>query len=145
MAETIDTDLFELIFQLSKSMKDKMRNFEGMANITILQFMTLAFIEKEEILQMKDIAQHFQIEMPTATSLLNKLVNNKLVKRTRDIHDRRIVNVTVSEKGKEMILQTKKIKEENTKNMLSYLSVAQKENLHNILKTLLKNTAQYEK
>lgn len=145
MTETLDTELFELIFRLSKNMKDKMRNFEGMANITILQFMALAYIEKENILQMKDISQHFQIEMPTATSLLNKLVTNHLVKRTRDPHDRRIVNVAVSDKGREIILQAKKIKEENTKNMLSYLSVAQKENLYSILKTLLKNSAQYEK
>lgn len=141
----MDSELFELMYQLSRSVKERMAYFSEEANITMSQFMALSFIEKEGLVQMKDIAEHFGIEMPTATSLLNKLARHLLIKRSSDASDRRIVKVSLSKAGEGLLINAKKIQEENIKKMLSYLSEEQKINMKNILTTLQEKHIKHEK
>ena len=140
----IDEDLFELLFQLSKNIKDKMNYFSEVGNITIPQFMALSFIKREKSVQMKEIAEHFSIEMPTATSLLNKLAKQSLIVRKTKKTDRRVVRISLNTKGEKLLSFLKKIQEENMKTMLNYLSNQQKEEMLNILQTIL-NQSNHEK
>jgi DNA-binding MarR family transcriptional regulator len=137
MEKNIEAEIFELMFSLSKNIKEKMTYFNEAGNITMSQFIALSFIEKNAKVQMKDIASYFSIEMPTATSLVNKLSRQSLVKRITDKSDRRIVHVSLSKKGEELLFQARKIKEENTKKMLSYLSEEQKKLMRDILEIIV--------
>ena len=137
MVNNIDTELFELIFEFTRSVKEKTTNLNDTGNITIQQYMALSFIEKNKILQMKEIADWFSIEMPTATSLINKLNKQALVKRTTDIKDRRVVNISLTKKGETLLGELRKKQEIRVKKMLSYLTVKQKNNMLDILKTVL--------
>lgn len=137
MQKNIDSEIFELMFLLSKTIKEKMVRFSDATNITMSQFMALLFIERRGSVNMKGIADHFSIEMPTATSLVDKLSRQSLVKRTIGKKDRRIVTVTLSKKGEELLIKAQKIQAERVAKMLSYLSDSQKENMKNILTTVI--------
>lgn len=137
MNKNIDAELFELMFQLSKNFKEKTAILGSNSQITMLQFMALIFIEKNKSVHMKEIAEHFLIEMPTATSLLNKLSKSNLVKRIEDKNDRRVVKISLSKKGLLLLENAKKIQEKNIKKTLSVLSERQKKEMKNILKTIL--------
>lgn len=145
MEKNIDSELFELMFQLSKNIKEKLVRFSAASNITMQQFLALSFIEKKGNVHMKDIAEHFAIEMSTATSLLNKLARHSLIKREIDKNDRRIVKVSLNKKGDELLQHARKIQEGNIKKMLSYLSDGQKKDMHSILKTLIDSHVKNEK
>lgn len=137
MQKDIDSQLFELMFELSRNLKEKMLQMNQICNITMPQYMALSFIASRKTVQMKDIANHFAVEMPTATSLLNKLARQSLIERINDNNDRRIVKVKLSTKGESLLLEARKIKEERMKNMLSYLSMEQKNEMRGILTTLV--------
>lgn len=85
---------------------------------------------------MSDVAEYFNIELSSATSLLNKLVDQKLVERFEDKEDRRLVIVTLTEKGKTLLKQVVSERRKKIEKILSYLSNREKEELLKILTTL---------
>ena len=72
-----------LIFSVSRMIKEKYRD-ERQENISGMKLETLRYIKENKPL-MKDIAEYLSITPPSATSLINHLVEAKLVER---IHDR---------------------------------------------------------
>ncbi len=137
MSKNINSEIVELMFQISRSMKERMVFSSTAANLTLLQLLTLGFIKKsQKAVQMKDIADYLSIEMPTATSLLNKLFRLNLVNRVVDKEDRRIVRINLTKKGDTLVDEAMKRHGERIEKMLSYLDTKQKEDFYEILKIL---------
>lgn len=145
MDNNIDSEIFDLMFQIWKNIKVRADSFKEASNITMPQFLALSLIEKKGIIHMKEIAEYFSIEMPTATSLLNKLARLSLINRATDKADRRTVKVTLTRKGEELLTKAKGIQEKNVRKMLSYLSEGQKADMLEILKTLQQKNTEHEK
>jgi DNA-binding MarR family transcriptional regulator len=85
---------------------------------------------------MSALAEHFHIELPSATSLINILSQQKLVARVTDPLDRRLVRVTVTEVGKTLMEQALKERRKKLEKIVSYLSDREKTDLTDILNTL---------
>ncbi|HVZ11655.1 MAG TPA: MarR family transcriptional regulator [Patescibacteria group bacterium] len=137
MKDDVNTQIMECFFQISRSLKGKMTYNTEIANLSLLQLYTLMFIKRSDRdIHMKDIAEYFAIELPTATSLLNKLDKLGLVARVIDREDRRNITVTLTTNGKKILAEAEKMHEKKLKKMLSYLSGGQKTSLLSILKTL---------
>jgi MarR family transcriptional regulator, organic hydroperoxide resistance regulator len=68
--------------------------------------------------------------------LINKLCNQKLVKRFEDQEDRRLVMITLTDVGKTLLEQAKSERRNKLKNILSYLSDKEKSEFQSILKNL---------
>jgi DNA-binding MarR family transcriptional regulator len=118
-------------------MKENMIVETELVNLSFLQIRTLTFIHRSgTAVQMKDIAEHFSIEMPTATSLLNKLARLHLVTRTIDKKDRRVVRVSLSKKGEQVLEEALRMKTQRIEQILAHLSDEQQKNLYTILQTL---------
>ena len=88
---------------------------------------------------MSDIAEYFSIEKPTATSLLNKLVNLKLAKRKADKNDRRIVHIVLTEKGEQILTEASENRNKKMNLVLSYLSCEDKKQMLRILRQIVAN------
>ena len=84
-------ELMEMLFSISRLMKDEMSFTSNLTHLSILQIQTLVFLNqnKDKKNSMSDIAEFFHIELPSATSLIGKLCDQKLVKRLADSTDRR--------------------------------------------------------
>jgi DNA-binding MarR family transcriptional regulator len=139
MKEDKTIELVEMMFQISRLMKDQMSFTNNLTHLSILQMQTLIFLNKNVNTTMSDIAGNFHIELPSATSLLNKLVDLKLVKRLEDKIDRRLVRIALTKKGKVLLEQAVHQRRMKIEKMLSYLSHKEKDELLNIFKTLQTN------
>lgn len=136
MKEDNKIELVEMIFKVSRLMKDKMSYTNKLIHLSILQIQTLIFLNKNKKVSMSDIAGYFHIELPSATSLLNKLYDQKLVERHEDEQDRRLVMITLTNQGKILLKQAMYERRKKLEKVLSYLSEKERSDLSTILETL---------
>ena len=129
-------ELVEMIFKVSRLMKQEMSYTSDLIHLSILQIQTLFFLSKNKKVSMSDIAGYFRIELPSATSLLDKLYDQKLVIRNTDKNDRRLVMITLTEKGKKLLKEAMCERKEKLEKILSYLSVKERSDLSSIINTL---------
>jgi len=128
--------LVELMFRIFRRMKAEMSYTNNLTHLSILQIQTLIFLNQNKKISMSDIAEYFHIELSSATSLLNILCEQKLVKRYEDLEDRRLVIVTLTNKGKTLLKRVVCERKKKIEKILSYLSKKEKNELLNILTTL---------
>ena len=69
-------------------------------------------------LPISKIGRKLYISKPNMTPLIDKLVKDGMVKRSRSDKDRRIVNVEITEEGKKFLLESRKVVDENIKENL---------------------------
>ena len=136
MAEVNKDELMEIMFKVFRLMRGEMSYTDNITHLSILQIQTLFFLNHGRKNTMSDIAQYFHIELPSATSLLDKLCDHGLVERQIDPLDRRLVRITLTVKGKTLLKQAMGARRKKMEKLLSYLSKKEKFELMNILKTL---------
>ena len=136
MDQTLTRKFIETMFKSTRLMRGYMEYSTDVAQLSILQVQTLSFLKHHENAQMREIAENFHIELPSATSLLNKLVAVQLVKRHADPKDRRLVRVTLTDKGNELLTKVLDAKCTHFGHMLSYLSDTEKNELLRLLEKL---------
>lgn len=131
-------DLIETIFKTFRLMKEEMSYTHNVTHLSILQIQTLVFLNhnRDKNISMSDIAGYFRIELPSATSLVNKLAMQKLVERHADKNDRRLVLITLTNEGKTMFNEAMCARRKKLEKLLSYLSEKEKSDLSSIFKTL---------
>lgn len=129
-------ELMEMLFKISRAMKEKMSFKSNLTHLSVVQIQTLFFLDSRQKVTMSDLAQHFLIELPSATSLINKLCDQDLVKRYEDKQDRRLVMVTLTQAGKSLLQLALQERKKKLEKLLSYLSTKEKQDLLSIFKTL---------
>lgn len=72
-------------------------------DVTAPQLMSLAVVAEEGPISLGDIAKSVHLSPSTIVGVLDRLVDKNYVKRRRDKKDRRLINVTITEKGRELI------------------------------------------
>jgi DNA-binding MarR family transcriptional regulator len=78
-------------------------------------------IKRNGILSMSDIGRNLSMPKPHVTGLVDKLIAEELVERVNDPNDRRIVNVQMTEKGIQSLLEIKQDMSEDLRQKLSTL------------------------
>lgn len=133
----LNSQLIEGIFTLTRMMKEHMHNKSDLVHLSMVQVQAMIFLKKQPESTMNEIASHFHIELPSATSLVNKLVKAKLAKRVTDKKDRRIVRVTLTAHGKQLLEEAMKERSEKMRQLLSHLDTTEKEHLLKITDKLI--------
>jgi len=129
-------ELVEMMFKISRLMKQEMSYTNNLMHLSMLQIQTLIYIHKHENTSMSGIAEYFRIELPSTTSLITKLCDQKLVERFDDPQDRRLVRITLSGEGKTLLERAQRERKIKIEKILSYLSAREKSELLTILHTL---------
>lgn len=138
LAKKHATKFVEVMFASSRLLKERMHYSSKLCDLSILQIYTLRFLKEKANAQMSEIAEHFHIELPSATSLLNKLVTLQLVERKPDEKDRRLVRISLTEAGNKLLKRALEEKINQIEHMLSYLSEEEQEELIRLLEKLNK-------
>ena len=133
----LNSQLIEGIFTLTRMMKEHMHSKSDLVHLSMVQVQAMIFLKKQPESTMNEIASHFHIELPSATSLVNKLVKAKLAKRVTDKKDRRIVRVTLTAHGKQLLEEAMKERSEKMRQLLSHLDTTEKEHLLKITDKLI--------
>ncbi|WPC43038.1 MarR family winged helix-turn-helix transcriptional regulator [Clostridium sp. JS66] len=88
---------------------------------------------KSEKLTMKELSEKIQKDKSTVTVLVNKLIQQGYVEKTRDIDDNRVVFVTLTEKGKGLKTMFDSISKDLLSTVYKDISENEKEDLINTL------------
>jgi DNA-binding MarR family transcriptional regulator len=83
--------------------KKKGREILNDVDITPPQFEALQYLRKEDNLTIGELSARMYLACSTVTDLLDRMERNELVKRVKDENDRRIVRITVLQKGHDLI------------------------------------------
>ena len=132
----VNAQLVDVFFKVARLMKGEMAYSSKLMSLTMVQLQALIFIKRNPHTQMSEVANFFQIELPSATSLINTLVKLGLVQRKSDEKDRRLVRISPTQKGLRLLADAMKVRSEKTKQTLSHLSAEDKKSLLEILERL---------
>lgn len=113
---------------------DEMNNY-GLKGLAISHGDILFALLNSERLTMKEIAEKIEKDKSTVTALVNKLIKEGYVEKTKDIDDNRVVFVSLTKEGKAL----KPMFESISKELISkvYEGVSEKEK-EEVLKILIK-------
>lgn len=131
--------LTEAMFKVFRYVKESMQHNTKRSDMSMLQLYALMCINKKPHIQMREIASWFRIELPSATSLVNKLHELDLVKRTTDAKDRRITRIDLTEKGQHLCKTAILESNQRLEKLFTYLSENDKKELLRILTKLTQN------
>lgn len=94
-----------LCFQLatlSRKISRIYNNYYSDLGITVGQAFVLFYLLEEDGSQVKEIASAVQLDSPSITGLIDRLIKEGLVIRKEDPNDRRSMNVFLTSKGREV-------------------------------------------
>jgi DNA-binding MarR family transcriptional regulator len=101
----------------------------------MLRVEAIHLIEKEEP-TMKRVAEYLHIKAPSATSLIDGLVQVGYIKRVADSKDRRMVQLKITDKGKEYLKDGMRQMSEKIKEVLLKLKKDQIDNFIKIMEDI---------
>lgn len=91
----------DLVNQMSMLEENQLRG-RGIHDLTIREIHVIEAIGMNENQQMNVVAQRLQISMGTLTVVIKRLVDKNYVTRKRDLHDRRIFRLNLTQAGNEV-------------------------------------------
>lgn len=104
--------------------------------LTFGQFAVLRMLFREGPMAMGAIAEHLGISLAGATGIIDRLVNQGVVDRTRSREDRRVVWVDLSPAGRERMLRLQEERYGQMKKLLTPLTADEIETLLKLLERI---------
>ncbi|MDP5172886.1 MAG: MarR family winged helix-turn-helix transcriptional regulator [Bacteroidia bacterium] len=114
--------LQEHLYELTEVYRKHQQYIKTRYKISSLDMEIIQLIVMDGPKKMKEIGDHFQIKLSTLTSIIDKIEDQKFVKRVNSKDDRRVVFLEVSRKGRNLYEQYHQyltIMAENMKESLS--------------------------
>ena len=107
--------------------------------VTMPQYLSLELLSNRGSLKMTDIAKALNISLPAASGLINRLVRMKLVKRTYDKSDRRVIFIVLTPEGRKTTDSTKAARRKIIEDMFSGLSDKERQDYLKIIRKVKNN------
>lgn len=95
--------MVELLPQMIRGFAQRESNYLSRGKITLPQLWVLEFLSRQGISRMNELARFLRISRPAATSLADRLISQGLVDRAGDARDRRVVQLSLTPKGKRIL------------------------------------------
>lgn len=124
------------LFRLINSIEEQAVKTEGYRNITTNDMHVIEAIGIGSPRNMTAVAKRLGVTTGTLTIAVNGLVKKGFVERVRSEEDRRVVLVSLSEKGKAVFSRHQKFHEEMIGAVVSQLDEGEKNTLEKALKNL---------
>ncbi|MDB5254750.1 MAG: hypothetical protein JWL92_126 [Candidatus Nomurabacteria bacterium] len=131
-------ELQELVSVFKRTMGTLYKKETSSLHCPLSHLEVMHYIVEHANPSMKDIAAYLQITPPSVTSIVETMVEQGLVKRDVSAGDRRTVRVTLTPKAIKLTATLKAKKTKLLTLMLQKLSAEQKQQLSDIIKTLVK-------
>lgn len=132
----LDKQLMHAHLKLLQFVRSEMKPGTNIKNLTLVQLNALIFLKEHDSAQISEISNYFDIAIPTATVLVDRLSSIKLVRREPDMEDRRVTRVSLTNKGEILLQKAMREREKILKKMLSRLTMKDKEDFLRIIKNI---------
>ena len=134
----VQDEIISLIFKITRQI-NKGSIGGGKRLFSIFQIKVMGFIDSSMEPTMKDIADNFCVTCPSATAVIERLVELENVRRIADASDRRTIRLALTEKGKTNLSSELKIMSKDMEKVLSKLTEKEKNDLKTILGKITNN------
>jgi len=121
-------------------MRRSMRNFilySKQQGLTMSQIGALFHLQRNGACGVSDIADHLGVSNAAASQLLERLVQQDMVTRSEAPHDRRVKQITLTEKGRQALDESVQARQRWLEDLAHSLTQAEKEQLVAALKILI--------
>lgn len=138
MTKLLDTCAHELMDtapQIIQTIRVEMRRGRG-SDISIPQFRTLAFIERNPDSSLSKLAEHLGLTLPSVSKLVDGLVNQQLMIRKSSTMDRRRLTLELSNTGASIVNSARAGTQANLTKKLGSLTTAELETIHQAMQLL---------
>lgn len=132
----IDHLIRQLIWQSQKQLLQTLSRPD--IGLTLPQMITLFAIRGAGTCRMSELAEITQQSAGTLTGIVDRLIEDRLVGRVRDVDDRRVVQVTLTPQGEAHLERLEQARREDMERMLRSFSDEQIILLESLLSQLLK-------
>lgn len=105
-------------------------------NLCDSHYEILLSLDNDETHSISKIAKKLHITKPQMTVLLDKLLQDGLLCKTSSLLDRRVTNITLTEKGKDFIKSYRDEFKNNIKTIISRLQISDLEEMERALNNL---------
>ncbi len=139
--EEFASRVIELSPQIIRGFKQYENNYLTRGEITLPQFWALGYLDHHGKSKMNNLAKHLKISPSGTTGLIDRLILQGLVARKADLHDRRIVWIELTAKGRGIIKSISKQKTETLIRVFGKIAPKDREHYLNILEQVVKITA----
>jgi len=129
VSKYLDEKIDEVVNLTIKMKKSLLHNCNYEDGSSISQIETLHCLVENPRLAMKDVAEHLGITMPSATSIVARLVKQNFIIRIYDAKDRRIIRLKITELGLAELIKRQKFIREKIAQMFTKLSEQELEEL----------------
>lgn len=101
-------------------------------DLTNDQHYTLRYMHRAGSCTSSELAEVFEVKKSAITAIINRMWEKGLIQRTRDENDRRVVYLTLTDKGKELYLKTE---ERITRLVESFITSFDQQEIEQFIKT----------
>ena len=142
-SETLLEEVDDLFLEMMNFVRNQIIEESIRADVTLSQFKCLYYLLSHGRMKMNDLTHSLCSTHGAATGLVDRLIRMELVSRERCLQDRRVVYVTITEKGIDVIARIKYKRHEIFKHLLSRLSPEESAALYQTL-SLFKNKLSHD-
>ncbi|MEK7335553.1 MAG: MarR family transcriptional regulator [Candidatus Binatota bacterium] len=118
----------------NKKLQDELEKLD----LTSPQFYVLATIGYAGGLPFGEIGEKMMVTVSNLTGIVDRLEEKGLVARERDVHDRRVIRVRLTEKGSKLYKNTIPLFEKSISQFFSPLDKSQQKELSSLLRKLIR-------
>ena len=131
--------LAELLTELDRTFRDDFKRSSGVpCNLTVAQYQVISMIAARGDASQKRISENLGVTGPTVVRIIDALEKKELVYRTRDKDDRRIVLISLTDKGRNAQIDCAEMHEGKLATMVARLPINTTDTLLDNLSALLK-------
>ena len=131
--DIIISDLLTVMPLFQKKLLKPSFESDNFHKVNHSQFAVMLMIKEFKICPISEISKKLFISMPNMTKILNKLIDENMIVREHDKNDRRIVNVSLTQKGNTYLDEHFEITKQSIIEKLSNLSDDQIDDFSNAL------------
>jgi DNA-binding MarR family transcriptional regulator len=140
VADTVEQGVFFELVRAASRLEGELNRTLRPYDLTTATYAILSILERahEEGLSCGDVAGQLIAEVPDMTRLLDRLERLEYVTRERSAHDRRMVRVKLTDRGREVVRSLKEVVSDCHRSQFKPLPPERIENLRQILRDLVK-------
>lgn len=135
LIDTCSRELMDTAPQIIQAIRVEMRRGRG-TDISIPQFRTLGFIQRNPDSSLSNLAEHLGLTLPSVSKLVDGLVKQNLVTRRESTADRRMLTLILTKTGASIVDSARADAQENLAQKLERLSIDDLETIYQAMKLL---------
>jgi len=135
----LDRSVGFLLNRAARSMKRTLEARLATYGITASQYVLLAILAHRDGLSQTQLGNRLSFDNPTVTGVIDRMERDGLVERRRTSSDRRVINIFLTQKAREILSDLQEIADEVNDRALEEYSPKERSNLITMLNSIWRN------